>query len=137
MLLQRLCAAHIFATFLHVFYIHAAYVLHTRHSFCMCAAYRIIETAPHMYHTQADEVCTHLSKVCTMCAMVMCSMHAVAHVLEAYMLHMNNCTHSACMYSAYLMCLYVAYMWCVSIFVYAAHMKKDALYVHHVCCIYA
>ena len=45
------------------------------------------------------------------------------------MLHMNNCTHSACMYSAYLMCLYVSYMWCVSIFVYAAHMKKDALYV--------
>ena len=57
-----------------------------------------------------------------MCAMVLCSMHAVAHVLEAYMLHMNNCTHSACMYSAHLVCLYVAYMWRVSIFVYAAHM---------------
>ena len=88
-----------------------------------------------------------------MCAMVMCSMHAVAHVLEAYMLHMNNCTHSACMYSAHLVCLYVAYMWRVSIFVYAAHMpcmyavympnmcsKVTGMYVvcmQHVCCIYA
>ena len=75
---------------------------HKTHSFCMCAAYRIIDTALHVSHTQADEVCTHLSKVCTM---VMCSMHAVAHVLQAYMLHMNNCTQSACKYSAHLMCL--------------------------------
>ena len=49
------------------------------------------------------------------------------HVLEAYMLHMNNCTHSACVCSAHLMCLYVAYMWRVSIFVYSAHMKKRCL----------
>ena len=96
---------------------------HKTYSFCMCAAYRIMETAPHVCNTHTDKVCTHLSKVCTMCAMVMCSMCAVAHVLEAHMLHMNNCTHSA-MYSAHLMCLSVAYMWCVSIFVYAAHVKK-------------
>ena len=72
-----------------------------------------------------------------MCAMVMCSMHAVAHVLEAYMLHMNNCTHSACMYSAHLVCLYVAYMWRVSIFVYAAHMpymcSMYAVYMPNMC----
>ena len=53
-------------------------------------------------------------------------------ILEAYMLHMKNWTHPACMYSAHLMCLYVAYMWRISIFVYAAHMKKDALYVQHI-----
>ena len=72
-----------------------------------------------------------------MCAIVMCSMHAVAHVLEAYMLHMNNCTHSACMYSAHLVCLYVAYMWRVPIFVYAAHMpymcSMYAVYMPNMC----
>ena len=31
-----LCAAHIFATFLHVLNIHAAYVLHTRHIHFAC-----------------------------------------------------------------------------------------------------
>ena len=85
----------------------------------------------------------------------MCSMHAVAHVLEAYMLHMNNCTHSACMYYAHLVCLYVACMWRVSIFVYAAHMPymcsmyavcmpnmcskvtgMYAVYMQHVCSMY-
>ena len=89
----------------------------------MCAAYRIIETAPHVCHTQADEVCTHLSKVCTICAMVTCSMHAVDYVLEAYILHINNCTHSACMYSAHLMYLYVSYMWLVSIF--TPHAQRE------------
>ena len=78
-----------------------------------------------------------------MCAMVMCSMHAVAHVLEAYMLHMhmNNCTHSAYMYFAHLVCLYVAYMWRVSIFVYAAHMpymcSMYAVYMPNMCSMYA
>ena len=102
------------------------------HMCCTQDTCGIIETAPHVCHTQADEVCTHLSKVCTMCAMAMCSLHAVAHVLETYMLHMNNCTHSA-MYSAHLMCLSAAYMWCVSIFVYAAHMKK----MPYMCSMYA
>ena len=108
----------------------------TAHRTHSCASYRIFETAPHVCHTQADEVCTHLSEVCTMCTMVMCSIHAVAHVLEAYMLHVNNCTHSACMHSAHLMCLYVAYMWRISVFVCAAHMKR-CLNVQHVCCICA
>ena len=90
-----------------------------------------------------------------MCAMVMCSMHAVAHVLEAYMLHMNNYTHSACMYFAHLVCLYVAYMWRVSIFVYLVHMSMCSMYavympnmyskvtgmyavcMQHVCCMYS
>ena len=49
----------------------------------VCCIYRIIEKAPHMCHTHADEVCTHLSKVCTMCALVMCSMHAVGYVQHA------------------------------------------------------
>ena len=106
---------------------------HKTHSFCMCAAYRKIETAPHMCHTQADEVCTHLSKVCTMCAMVMCSMHAVAHVLEAYMLHMKQ-LHTLCMHAH--LVLDVTYMWHVSNMcskvtgMYAACME-------HVCCMYA
>ena len=74
-----------------------------------------------------------------MCAMVMCSMHAVAHVLEAYMLHMNNCTHSAYMYFAHLVCLYVAYMWRVSIFVYAAHISIFVYAAHmpYMCSMYA
>ena len=72
-----------------------------------------------------------------MCAMVMCSMHAVAHVLEAYMLHMNNCTHSAYMYSAHLVCLYVAYMWRISIFVYAARMPICAACMLYICLICA
>ena len=71
-----------------------------------------------------------------MCAMVMCSMHGVAHVLEAYMLHMNMhtfCMHVFCTPRVLVCGIHVArFNFCVC----STH-EKDALYVQHVSCIYA
>ena len=51
------------------------------------------------------------------------SIHAACEQLHTFCMHVF-CTHQ---------CLYVAYMWCVSIFVYAAHMKK----MPNMCSMYA
>ena len=98
---------------------------HKTHSFCMCAAYRIIETAPHVCHTQADEVCTCVQYVQHACSCSCAgSIHAAHEQLHTF------CMHVFCTPCVLVCGMHVArFNFCVC--------STHALYVQHVCCMYA
>ena len=61
---------------------------HKTHSSCMCAAYRIIETAPHTCHSHADEVCTRVQWLQHACSCSCArSIHAAYEQLHTFCMH--------------------------------------------------
>ena len=144
------CCTYICFVAAHTVHIRCTHAAHTIHPYCMCCIQKI-GSAPHAFHIHAHEV-AHISlNVCNMCAIGMCSIHAVVY-LFMYSIHAackqlhTNCIHFfICLYGMRVvlnqfLCtrMHAIWMYCVcsTRAAYMCNMCRCAR-MQYICCIHA